>query len=111
MDATHAEFAALLNRLGETPDAAAFMAGFAALVAHTERHFAAEDLLMVESRFPALGEHRSEHLRVLGQLRQIDERVQRGRLQMGREYIRELPAWFDLHAATMDSALAAHLKK
>jgi hemerythrin-like metal-binding protein len=110
MDATHREFAALLNRLGDTADPDAFRAGFADLVAHTQAHFDAEDALMVESAFPATGEHRSEHRRILGQLAQIDERVQKGRLRMGREYIKELPAWFDLHAATMDSALAAHLK-
>jgi len=30
---------------------------------------------------------------------------------MGRAYVtQQLPGWFDLHAVTMDSALAAHLK-
>ncbi|MEZ5840226.1 MAG: hemerythrin family protein [Hyphomicrobiales bacterium] len=110
MDEMHREFADLVNRLDAAPDSAAFRALFAELGAHTVAHFAFEDELMVESGFPALGEHRSEHDRVLGQMRQIGNRVERGFLAFGREYVRELPRWFDLHAATMDSALAAHLK-
>ena len=110
MDETHRGFADLVNRLGNAPGGGEFRTLFAELVAHTAAHFAFEDRLMVETGFPALGEHRSEHDRVLGQMRQIAARVERGLLVMGREYVRELPRWFDLHAATMDSALAAHLK-
>nr|WP_244669204.1 hemerythrin domain-containing protein [Rhodobium orientis] len=111
MDETHLAFADLVNRLGTAADPAAFQALFAELCAHTEAHFAEEDRMMVESGFPALTEHRGEHRRVLGQLSQIGERVARGRISMGRAYVADLPSWFDLHAATMDSALAAHLKK
>jgi hemerythrin len=110
MDDTHKEFAELLNSLGEMTDSDKFKAGFAQLVLHTKNHFDKEDRLMVESSFPAIGEHRSDHDRVLGQLTQINERVQRGIIALGREYIKALPNWFDVHAATMDSALAAHLK-
>ncbi|MCW2306919.1 bacteriohemerythrin [Rhodobium gokarnense] len=111
MDETHLAFADLVNRLGEATDPAAFQALFAELSAHTEAHFAEEDRLMAESGFPALVEHRGEHRRVLGQIAQIGERVARGRIAMGRAWVAELPSWFDLHAASMDSALAAHLKK
>jgi hypothetical protein len=33
-----------------------------------------------------------------------------GRLGMTREYARSLPAWFETHLATMDSAPAGFLK-
>lgn len=110
MDETHKEFAELVNLLGQMAEPESFKVMFAELLAHTKSHFDYEDSLMVNSAFPALAEHRSEHNRVLGQLHQINERVQKGFIVMGREYVKELPQWFDLHAATMDSALAAHLK-
>jgi hemerythrin len=85
-----------------------FAAGFPELIEHTREHFSAEDRLMVQCRFPALAEHRGEHARVLGELGRFAEQVQVGRTRMARAYIVEqLPRWFDLHAATMDSALAA----
>ena len=50
-------------------------------------------------------------LRVLGKLTQIKKQVDKGLISFGRMYVREgLPGWFRLHAATMDSALAAHWK-
>ena len=42
--------------------------------------------LMAESGFPATAEHRGEHVRVLSQMKQIDGRVQKGRIAMGRAY-------------------------
>lgn len=109
MDATHAEFVALLNRLGAAGDGE-FAELFAQLLDHTGDHFAREEVLMVESQFPALSEHRAEHGRVLGDLRLLGQRVAQGRIVMARSFVvQQLPDWFALHAATMDSALAAHL--
>jgi hemerythrin len=48
---------------------------------------------------------------VLGELNRFAQKVTTGSILMGRAYVVEqLPSWFDLHAKTMDSALAAHLK-
>lgn len=111
MDDTHQEFIALVNKLEEAGDKRAFVALFAELVKHTETHFTAENRLMEETGFPAIGEHKADHLRVLGQLHRFGERVTAGSTMMARAYVKEqLPAWFNLHAATMDSALAAHIK-
>ena len=110
MDQTHREFVDLVNQI-ESCDQAAFKAGFQALVTHTEAHFAAEQLLMEQSGFPATAEHTGEHQRVLGQLHQMHGRIEKGSAAMARAFVREqLPGWFKLHAITMDSALAAHLK-
>ncbi len=110
MDAVHREFVELVNRL-ECADRTEFAALFGQLVDHTQTHFDNENALMRSSGFPAIREHMDEHQRVLGELRRINERVQRGSTLMAKAYVREqLPAWFDLHAVTMDSALAAHLK-
>lgn len=109
MDNTHAEFAALVNNLA-VAEGREFQALFLALLDHTGDHFGAEEALMADSGFPAIEEHRAEHRRVLADLRALGERAVQGRITLARSYVTEhIPAWFAVHAATMDSALAAHL--
>lgn len=109
MDATHGEFVALVDALAVADDAA-FPGLFAELVEHSRRHFEHEGRLMKACRFPAIGEHHGEHLRVLGELAHFGRAVAAGRLRLARDYVRGLPEWFVTHAATMDAALAARLK-
>ena len=111
MDATHRTFVGLVTRLASADDAS-FPALFNELLDHSREHFAAEDALMRSSRFAATGEHIGEHQRVLAELRAFNRSVKGGRLMVARAYVREsLPEWFELHLSTMDSALAAHLRK
>lgn len=110
MDAAHREFVDLADALGQASDDA-FPELFASLQAHTRRHFEHEGRLMKRCRFPASGEHNSEHLRVLGELAHFGRALAAGRLPMARDYVRHLPGWFASHLATMDAALAACLKK
>jgi hemerythrin-like metal-binding protein len=111
MDGTHREFVNLVNRLGEASKKE-FIKLFAELLTHTKAHFEQENRLMEESGFPAIREHIDEHQRVLGELDRFAQRVASGSAMMGRAYVvQQLPQWFDLHAKTMDSALAAHLKQ
>ncbi|WP_295455870.1 hemerythrin family protein [uncultured Thiodictyon sp.] len=110
MDRTHREFVDLVNNLGEA-GAAVFAYLYPDLVNHTHAHFANEDMLMRETGFPAIKEHRDEHARVLGEMDGFRLRVNSGRIALARAYVTEqLPAWFAQHALTMDSALAAHVK-
>ncbi len=109
IDGDHLEFVRLVTHLLGA-SSAEFPALFGRLVAHTEEHFARENELMRESNFPATGEHEGEHRRVLGQLYQFKERVDRGLISLGRALVTEtLPDWLSLHVSTMDSALVAHL--
>ena len=110
MGATHREFVALADQLLAAGDDE-FPALFATLREHTLRHFEHEKTLMKACRFPAIGEHESEHLRVLGELAHFASGLKRGRLAMAREYARSLPQWFTTHLATMDAALAGCLKR
>lgn len=110
MDATHRAFVDLADRLLAADDAA-FPALFAELHVHTREHFDNEGRLMKACRFPAIGEHNGEHLRVLGELAHFAASVKAGRLVAARQYAQNLPAWFANHLATMDSALAACLKR
>lgn len=110
MDATHRDFVELADALLVAGDDE-FPALFAELHEHTRRHFDNEGKLMKACRFPAIGEHNSEHLRVLGELAHFARGVAAGRLGMARTYAKGLPEWFAAHLATMDSALAACLKR
>ncbi|PIV88719.1 MAG: hemerythrin [Hydrogenophilales bacterium CG17_big_fil_post_rev_8_21_14_2_50_63_12] len=111
MDATHREFIALVNLLAACDDTD-FAALFEKLLDHCRLHFTSEGRLMRISRFPALNEHESEHHRVYGDLVQMNRAVQRGRLLLPRAFVKQgLEEWFNDHLASMDSALAAHLKR
>lgn len=110
MDATHREFVAHLEALTATDDAS-FPGLFEALAEHTRQHFDGEAVLMKQCRFPATGEHTSEHLRVLGEMAFMGRAAKAGRLKTARSYVEALPAWFATHLATMDAALAACLKR
>lgn len=109
MDATHQEFVVLVDAL-QTASDDEFPALFKQLAEHARAHFEHEGKLMRACRFPAIGEHHSEHLRVLGELAHFGRGVATGRLKSARDYARGLPAWFAIHLATMDAALAARLK-
>ena len=110
IDHDHQTFISLLNQLDAASNAD-FPALFQQLYAHTEQHFALENQLMQDSRFPAEGEHKGEHLRVLAEFKQFKTRIDKGMLAFGRGFVRErLPQWFQLHVTSMDSALAAHIK-
>ena len=110
MDETHREFMELVNQL-DSADKPAFMELFPLLVEHTEAHFDSEQVLMRSTAFPAIREHTDEHQRILGQMHRLADKVAGGSIAMARAFVREqLPDWFELHAATMDSALAAHVK-
>jgi hemerythrin len=110
MDDTHIEFVDLTNRIMQAPNDE-FAQLYDRLIEHTHEHFEYEDRLMVQTKFPATAEHRDEHQRVLGELALFNKRVRSGLVAFGRNYIRgRMAEWFMLHAATMDSALAAHIK-
>jgi hemerythrin-like metal-binding protein len=110
MDGTHEAFVQELAALTTASDAE-FPRLFHALALHTRAHFENEGRLMRTCRFPAIGEHESDHQRVLGELAQIGRGVAAGRLGLARAYVAiGMPDWFHKHLITMDSALAARLK-
>ncbi|SFX48738.1 bacteriohemerythrin [Marinospirillum alkaliphilum] len=111
MDQDHLALHQLLDALQQA-DKAAFKSGFAELIELTARHFAEEELLMDQSGFPATAEHKSEHARLLSEMRQIGQRVAEGKQMLGRGYVQDrLPQWLKLHVSSVDSSLVAHLQK
>ncbi|MBW8328820.1 MAG: hemerythrin family protein [Thiobacillus sp.] len=111
VDATHQALAELIEGLIQA-DSAAFPSRFQALLALMRLHIAEEGGLMRASRYPGIAEHEGEHHRVLGELVQLNLSLKRGRLALVRAYVKDgLAPWFDLHLATMDAALTAHLER
>lgn len=110
MDRTHIEFVNLVNSM-EVASGDEFIRLFDAMLAHTRAHFEQENRLMVKHDFAAIAEHRDEHERMLGEMTRFSRSNHKGRVAFGRNYVSDsLAQWFPLHAATMDSALAAHIK-
>jgi len=110
MDVVHAEFAALVNRLGEA-EPEEFAALFPELLVHTRAHFAAEEETMRLTEFPGRQEHIAEHGRVLGEMERFAERLAAGKSFFARAYIEDrIPDWFARHTQTLDYALAAYLR-
>lgn len=110
IDSDHHEFVLLVNQLDAASNAD-FPLLFQQLLQHTEQHFAMENQLMADYGFPAETEHKGEHFRLLGEFKQFKNFVDKGMIAFGRSFIRErLSRWFLLHARTMDSALAAHMR-
>jgi hemerythrin len=110
IDNDHAEFIALLLRSSAAANAD-FPALFQQLYERSEQHFERENQLMQQYAYPAETEHKGEHQRILSEFRQFRTRVDKGLITFGRSFVRErMPQWFELHVATMDSALAAHIK-
>ncbi|AJE19523.1 hemerythrin HHE cation-binding protein [Azotobacter chroococcum] len=111
IDHTHREFLELCLAAANATGPE-FAEAFKALFEHTSHHFADEEAKMQASGYPAFGEHRANHQRILGDMDRFCQRAAAGRAQMARAWLNDsLPAWFDLHAKTMDSALVVHLRQ
>ena len=108
MDVTHREFIEMLNAVFDAPDDQVLPA-LDRFIEHTEAHFEQENRWMAETGFPPVHCHTTEHNNVLGVMREVRGMVADGKAEIGRVLAREMAPWFDVHAASMDAALAAWL--
>lgn len=109
MDATHREFVDMVDQmLGCTNNELADK--LAELLEHTRDHFEQENRWMAECQFPPMAIHVGEHERVMGTLQQSLLMAKQGDPAPAREVLGQLPTWFAKHAASMDNALAMHMK-
>jgi hemerythrin len=108
MDATHREFIDCLNAVADAADEHV-LAVLDAFIEHTEAHFEQENRWMAETGFPPVHCHTAEHQNVLNVMREVRGMVVDGKAEIGRVLAREMAPWFDIHAASMDAALAAWL--
>ncbi len=106
MDATHREFIEMLNAVFDAPDERV-LAELDRFIEHTVAHFEQENVWMAETGFPPAHCHTTEHENVLNVMREVRGMVVDGKPEIGRVLAREMAPWFDVHAASMDAALAA----
>jgi hemerythrin len=116
MNRDHAEFvglrAQLLELLAASPPDARVDKLLAELLEHTRHHFAEEERLMQETRFPPYPVHKGEHDNVLADM---EARV--GQWNQGhdaaalRDWMdRDVGDWFVEHVSSMDFVTAGFIK-
>jgi hemerythrin len=110
MDDLHRAFCENLSSLADLKDEE-FRLAYPGFVCAAERLFSQEEEWMEEIEFPILKSHREQHARVLSALHHTQSAIAVGELETGRKLVTELlPAWFALHAGTMNMALAMALQ-
>lgn len=110
MDDTHREFVELVHAL-LTVDDAQLMETLDAFARHAEAHFAQEARWMESPGFPARDCHVEEHDKVLASVREVQDLLAKGNVEVVRSLAHALIDWFPAHADYMDSALATWLVK
>lgn len=113
MNSVHAQEVELLNTLEscleESPQAYDNIDDILEeILDHTVGHFSNEERLMQEVGFPAYIMHKSEHDRVLNEMRFVlmDWRTKREAEILENYFFQTVPAWLDQHIASMDTITA-----
>lgn len=110
MDDTHREFVALVDAL-LTVEPDGLKGALADFARHAEAHFDQENRWMELGGFPARDCHVDEHNKVLASVREVQEELFKGNVQLVRDLAVALMEWFPEHADYMDSALSTWLIK
>ena len=108
MDAVHREFHSLLTALQQPGDEGEKLL---ALHEHLLRHCAQEERWMTETNFPACQCHQHEHEMLLEVIAEVRRRFDAGDSEIVARLTQELPQWFEVHANSMDAALAVHMRE
>ncbi len=110
MDATHLKAFELLDGINAANDED-LSTMVDVFLAHTKDHFERERQMMLETDFPAITEHESEHNRIVSDIAQFHRALKRGSVKFARMFFKDsLPEILDIHIRQVDSALAAHIK-
>lgn len=112
MDTIHKEFLDIYNSV-EPSTNQSFIQKLTELLEHSKRHFAYEEEQMDKYNYPTAREHKEEHGKVLNEIQYFinNSNTLFGKKMLRSYYIEKIPEWFDLHLLSMDSDLAAFLKK
>jgi hemerythrin len=108
MDELHRQFRELVLALA-APEGGNHGEALLALHEHLLRHCALEEQWMKDSDFPSCACHRQEHEMLLEVVAEVRRRFDAGDLEVVQRLAEELPRCFEVHANTMDAALAFHL--
>ncbi len=112
MNIVHREELELLNTLLEqinsNADFETLSKSLEELLSHMQEHFASEEKLMQEARYPSFRMHKGDHDKVLNEARYAEmEWRNRKDAEALREYLEEeLAAWLEQHIKAMDTPMA-----
>ena len=113
IDAQHAALIGLVNRLHqamlqrearETLDAI-----IAELVEHTQQHFAYEEQLMSQTRYPEYAAHKADHDKLMQHIIDLAEQFRGGDLLLSFAVMVDLKAWATIHIDKSDGPLGLFL--
>ncbi len=114
VDQEHKDLIDVINRLHElllADDAGLTVpAFFARLIEGVSAHFALEEMIMGESRYPDLEAHREDHARLLDEIRDLVEAFGQAEEIDSVDLAMRLEPWFSHHFATHDLRLHSSLK-
>jgi len=108
MDQLHRQFSDLVTALAAP--GASYGDLLVELHEHLLRHCALEEQWMKDSDFPSCACHRQEHEMLLEVVAEVRRRFDAGDVEVVLTLAEELPRWFEIHANTMDAALAFYLR-
>ncbi len=96
----------VLGGIAQNAPAEDVVTGLGEILARIAAHFALEEKLMREMRYPALLEHKKDHERLLDEICDILDECERGRLDDYRAGLSaRLSTWFTRHFQTHDAEL------
>jgi len=101
------EEAGVAAEAGDLAGTRAALGAFRELVIH---HFAEEERLMEESRYPDRGRHRAAHELFLQDFAQVSSGLDQGRLDdAARQLGHRVGEWLKFHVRVNDAPMAEHL--
>lgn len=115
MNDTHFEALLHVNRLStalQQADIGEINEAFAALIEHTKAHYAQEEHMMLEKKFPPYPAHKEDHDNSLAQMEKEASDFARSQdIEALTTYVRQtLIPWFLTHTETMDAVTSIFLE-
>jgi|SRR5215469_1429758 len=80
------------------------------LAAYTLSHFATEEALMKRYNYPGYTQHKAEHDKLVGQVKQLQQELKAGKTTVSQEVMSFLQGWLISHILGMDKKYTAHLQ-
>ena len=112
VDHEHRELIALINqihdRLGRAGSDMTIAEFLGEVYARIAAHFALEEKIMQSRRYDRYGDHKTDHERLLDDLREIMDEYEEDREYDENRLARRLGDWFTLHFKTHDARLHQH---
>ena len=115
IDAQHAALIGLVNRLHQAmiqrEDRETLASIIVELVEHTQQHFAYEEQLMSQHRYPEYAEHKADHDALMQHIMDLSEQFLSGDLLLSFAVMVDLKAWATIHIEKSDGPLGIFLSE